>query len=700
MHPTLQLSLFIVFLLAPVCGIAHGQLPVIGLRSLSQSFFSPGGSYEVSITEGDHTEEVVDLVFSHPGFNADILRRKPRPPSAIDTRRYGHFAVSLSPQTPPGRYEVRVMGRFGLSNPRSILVERDLRFLTEVGHDASSGTPLTIDAMHCCRASAETRDFYTLDLVAGRRYQLSLISHGIDSRIIGAVSLIASDGRTIHSVIGNDQADLRFSFDAPDSGPLTIVVHDALFRGGPAYPYGLKITQPPETSRDEPTRHPRSITLDEGKPSFTGEQEMAIQLEVPALVEAVFDSVDDEDHYQVELRKDDPIVIEVISDRIGQPTDCRITVARSVDGASGGPTWQRIATGDDSQNVSDSIVRLATNDPRLRFVPPAEGAYRITVSDSDTGQSLGTKQRYRLSIRPPERDFDLLAYNVFPHKDAKATRPSGSLLMRGGSMTIRVFAIRKEVSEPIKVAVAKLPSGISCEPAWIAAGQNQTDLIVSAATDVQQQMAPLQIIGEANVDGEIETRFAEAASVIWEQDGYRPIVLTRLTDQLMLASSELDQAPLSIGWKNASPVSTGKETKVDLEVQIDRREGGKGGIVLRAQNLPAGVKAGDLTIPADKSEATWTVEVTDKANPGTYSFWGQGETTVKFSVNPQALARAQSHLGNLKTRRDDSAPAKEHSDVDHAIAEAEKQIETLKKQTTSKDFLIYVPSRSITLQVR
>ena len=108
---------------------------------------------------------------------------------------------------------------------------------------------------------------------------------------------------------------------------------------------------------------------------------------------------------------------------------------------------------------------------------------------------------------------------------------------------------------------------------------------------------------------------------------------------------------------------------------------------------------GYLTIPADKSEAQWNVDVSGNAKPGTYTFWGQGETKVKLAVNPQALERVTQYRDQLKTLRADPNRADEHAELDKAIAEAEKQVEATKKQTAAKDFTIYAATPLITLEI-
>ncbi|QDV46275.1 hypothetical protein Enr13x_61840 [Stieleria neptunia] len=681
-------------------GSVHAQLPEIGLRALSQSFVAPGESYEVSIAEGANTEEVRELVFSHPGITATLLSGPARPLTKIEAPRYGSFSVKVAPEVPEGRYEARAVGRFGISNPRSIVVQKEIRIVPSVGADASTPTPLQLGLTHCRRVSPQRRDFYSFDATAGKQYSVRVIAQAIDSQLIGAVSITDAKGRTLDSAIGSDHSDVQLTLTATDSGPLTVAVHDALFRGGAAYRYGLLVTEGMSTLPHLRTEFPKSVSVVTRDPVAVDETDVPVELTVPACVEASFDSSSDTDQYLCKLSKGKPVLIEVISDRIGQPTDARLIIDRSVVDASGTQTWQRVATAEDGPNLSDSVIRLVTGDPVLRFQPPEDGDYRITVADLDTGRSLGERQRYQLAIGPPHKDWQLLAYHVYPHKDPNTSQPSGTHLMRGGARTIRVFVIRNQMSAPIRVSIPQLPPGLVCRPAWIAANQNHTDLVITASDQAPTRHSPLQVVGEATHDGENQTRQARAASVIWQRDGYRPTAHTRLTDQLMVGSSDLDTCPISIEPTSQDVVVAKKGTKVTVPIKVTRRGGGSEAIVLRAQHLPPGVGAADLTIAKDKSEAEWTIDVKNNAAVGSYSFWGQGETKVKFSVNPQGLTRETQYRDALKTIRADPNRSGDHQEIDKAIAETEKRIEAIKKQVAAKDLTIYVPMSLITLEVQ
>lgn len=266
-------------------------------------------------------------------------------------------------------------------------------------------------------------------------------------------------------------------------------------------------------------------------------------------------------------------------------------------------------------------------------------------------------------------------------------------------MTVRVFVIRDQMSSPIEISVANLPEGVSCTPARIASNQNQTDLTISASADAAAQTFALDIVGEIRSGDQTETKRANHATVVWEKDGYRPATLARLSGPLHVHVSDLDTYPLSVAPAVADPIVSKKGTKVNVPIKVNRGDLAKQNIVLRAQNLPPGVKAGELTIPADKSEMQWPFDITGGAKPGRYTLWGQGETKVKFAVNPQSATRLREHRDHLQSLREDPKRADIHAQLDKAIAEADKQIEASKKQPAARDFTIYVPTPLITLEI-
>ena len=122
-------------------------------------------------------------------------------------------------------------------------------------------------------------------------------------------------------------------------------------------------------------------------------------------------------------------------------------------------------------------------------------------------------------------------------------------------------------------------------------------------------------------------------------------------------------------------------------------------IVLRAKGMPPGIRAGDLTIPPDKNEAVWTIDVQGGAAEGIYTFWAQGEARIKFAKNPQSLQREKDHLDALKAIRGDESKKEQHAAVDQAIKESEEKIKSLTESTKPVDRTVFIPAKPVTIKV-
>src|SRR5438309_10670128 len=111
------------------------QLPAARLSTV----FPPGGkagtTIEAAVT-GSDLDEANELHFSHTNITArqKVAEKTGEP----ETNK---FIVTIGGDVPPGVYEVRVIGRFGVSNPRAYVVG-DLPELTSpaTNHTVTSAT--------------------------------------------------------------------------------------------------------------------------------------------------------------------------------------------------------------------------------------------------------------------------------------------------------------------------------------------------------------------------------------------------------------------------------------------------------------------------------------------------------------------------------------------------------------------------------
>lgn len=664
---------------------------------------------------GDRLAEVEKLVFSHPGIEATSKQTAPRPFSEEPVTFESVFDVRVADSVPPGRYEVRTLGRHGLSNPRAFLVSPFANtFVASVGHSKEAPTALPLGTVIQATATAAEHDWFQVRLESPTALSIELIAQRVDSRMIGQLKLIDPNGKTVASVRGADQHDPTLNTEELPAGDYLLLVHDFLFRGGSEFPYQLLATSPQEPvnliarSADVVGQLPEvwnsnsSAGLDAAMNSAT-EVGSEVALAVPADQVWWFAEDQSDRVFRIDAKKGDAFALDVRSQRLGEPTDARLLVQRIEPQKDGDPKLVDVANADDSDNIGDAAVNLATSDPQLTWTVSQDATYRIVLRDLDRGKSLRTRKRFQLRANQLKPRFELVAYRVFPHKDVNQSHEFGSKLFRGGAEAIRVLALRRDGwTGPIRLNVTGLPAGVSASKVVLAANQNQTQITLTAdetqpEANATRRSAQVQVVGESE-DGALSA-IASPVTLVWGRGGGREFIRSRQTTTLGVCVSDLDVAPVSIQLGDGSPLEVKKEETLSLPVKLTRREGGKAPCVVRPRDLPPGVTAADVTIPAENTDGTVELKVSGKAIAGTYSPWFQVETKIKVKPNPQKLTRTEAYRAHLQTLHDDPAQASQLDAIKAAIVEADKLVEAAKADAKEQELTVFIPSPNATISV-
>src|SRR5436309_2930772 len=101
--------LLLLFVLASA---SRAELPSVRFNRLTPLGGAAGSTVEVEVAGAD-IEEVKTLLFDHPGLKATFVQER-------------RFRVSIAADVPAGTYDVRLVGRFGVSNPRLFAVSHGL----------------------------------------------------------------------------------------------------------------------------------------------------------------------------------------------------------------------------------------------------------------------------------------------------------------------------------------------------------------------------------------------------------------------------------------------------------------------------------------------------------------------------------------------------------------------------------------------
>ena len=713
MSPSLR---FVLLLLCSAFAVsARAQFPIIELTALSRSAAKSGSQFELRTSFGARIEEVTELRFSHPGFSATLNTDDPLPFRTERQPRYGSFQVSIDPSVPPGRYDVRAVGRHGVSSPRVFLVHSLDEDFSTPSTDQKKPSPLNLGVFRFGKSAGAQVHYYTLKLTAGQRVRFDCLAANLDSRMIPVLA-IRAHGRTLKTARGSDSLDAHFEFECQADGDYLLSVHDVIYRGGEEFGYAL-VAQDTDSAvdvlyrRNERTEGQLAVsTLPSAITDLRDTISRAVAVEEtsdakaivpPCTIAAQFDTRSDQDEYLIDAKKDEQWVIDVHSERVGQPTDCRLIVQQMVPKEGSESTWNQVLAQDDSQAIGDVALRLHSADPVAILKAGADATYRLCLRDLDTGSGLGATQRYFLSLRKPSPDFQLIAYRPMQHKDQNGSKPQGSALFRGGTETLRVFCLRKDGwSGPVSIAIEGLPEGISCAPATIASNQNAVVLTLVASKTAPATIQRLNITGTAIINGQSVRHAASTSTVQWGRGAGRQSIQSRLTAGLVTAVSDKDSSPIAVGLGDGSVVQVKKGEAAKIPIKLVRSEYSKDKCIIRPRDLPPTVKSGDVTINGDKSEGTLELKVPANATPGTYTIWAQAETKVKWKANPQMMVRAKAYRNELQKLHDDPAKAGEKPKVLEAIKLADQRVAAAKPSDQLQDLTIYPALPHVTIEIQ
>jgi hypothetical protein len=674
------LSILVLLLFASV---ATAELPSPRLDRMTPLGAAAGSSVEVEIVGAD-LEEAVSMLFDHPGIKAEHVKDR-------------KFKVSIAADVPSGTYDARFVGKYGVSSPRLFAVSHDL---VEVAEKEPNDEPATAQAVEVNSVVNGTSDqgrddVFRFPAKKGQRIVVECFAQRLDSQLDGTMTLTDKSGRLLASNRGYHGRDPLVEFVAPADGDYFVTLHDLAYVGG--HPYRLVITDRPHVENifpravqmgkattvtvfgrnlgpgakpsslivndlplealtieitppddvwqrglfrftDHPTGHsvlPTAATCTltgfqyRGVPMLvtdvpvTLEQEPnndpahAQPLALPAVVSGRFDKERDVDWYAIEPTETGPYSFEVYCERIGGQADPYLVVFDDKDTRIAEFDDFGIATGAFSGNIRDcsGVVNLT-----------AKKKYKVLVQDRY--RRGGPRYQYVLTIRKAVPDF----YPAVIHSQNPG--PGGTTVRRGGAAYLDVVVHNKEgFNGPVTIIAEDLPKGLHAAPTIIN-GDNHGILVLWADADAPDWVGPVKLTATAKRgDTELirEVRPYTRVSTSTQLSSSRP------TRQLVVAIR--DNAPFHVApMIERVEVEAGK--KVELKLSCQRLwPDFKSPVNVTPLVFPGPIKTGTLSIPADKTEATATIDVQPNAKLGEYVLALQTQAQVPFTKDPKAATR-------------------------------------------------------------
>jgi hypothetical protein len=725
----MQIRPYILPLLASVicASTLRADLPAARLAGVFPPGARIGTTVEVTVA-GDDLDDLVDLRFSHPGIFA-------RPATdAAGKVQPNRFVIAVGPSVPPGMYDARVVGRFGISNPRVFTVG-DIPEGVEGTTNSSPGgaTDVPVDSVVSGACAPGAADHFRFNAKQGQRVLVECAAREIDSAAEPVVVLTDVAGREM----GRSRTGGVIDFAVLADGTYLLQVHDATFRGGPAYFYRLAGSTRPHidfivppagqagargkfvlygrnlpngTPADAPSvggkalqqlpveielpaaagavapapvaqaygrafgyrlRTDRGwsnavpIALTDAAPvpeqAVNDDANQPAQLTVPADVAGRFYPQRDRDWFTFDARKGESWWLEILSHRLGVPSDPFLLVQRVTKNDKGeaqSADVQEVYDSDASAGGAD--VNTASRDPAYRLEVKEDSAYRVLARDLFNTTRDDPGLAYVLSVRKEKPDFELF---IAAARTTPKELPPTPLLRRGGAMPVRVVALRRDgFNGEIQLSTEGLPPGVTCAPAAIAPGSTAASLVLVAAENSAAWAGPLRVIGKAEVSGTPTTRDARGTVVVVNA-GEPPTeaMRSRLTADFSFAVSGTDPAPLSIEPAEQKVFEAPAGGKVDVPLKLTWRAEPAGRMKLKAGGNPVFDNATESEVDAKAAAATAAFDLNKhKLPPGTHTLYVRAEGKVKYARSPEALkAATDAKAAAEKAAADAAAAAKQ-----------------------------------------
>ncbi len=508
------------------------------------------------------------------------------------------FQFRSRPDVAAGFYPIRLKGRFGLSNSRSLwLTKEPWQVVPPVNNSRERSFPVGSGIIYSGRFEPRKEVYFQLNLPARTHWRLDCMTRGIDSQAVVLLDVRGPANEPVSVVTCKGFSDHSIAFEAKQPGRYLVKMSDQLYRGGPDFPYAIQLSQqayrfdlsaikpklpldPADTKTfSEPSEllaakiDVRRPTIRHSEQEFSDDSSMPINSDI--VVFGSFDNPRDKDAFEVFIQEGKSIAIDVLSKHLGQSTDIKVSVFPPADSADAteGKDEKVISASDvdDQPSIGTADLTLRSSDPCFVFTAKRDGNYRIVLYDQQRSPreiyQAAHSKNYYLQLRDPQPDFDLIAYYAAPASKPEDSTPVAPTLFKNQIGCIEVIAVRRDgFSEPIRVQVDRLPEGLSCKPVVIAAGAHQSSLMIDGTQlDSDHLEKSLRIFGEAlPLDSATESglldqtdlssqktqpqnpRVAYAAEITHGPIPTRPVPMARLISELPLAASTAYTLPIAI----------------------------------------------------------------------------------------------------------------------------------------------------------
>ena len=448
------------------------------------------------------------LLFSAKGFKAEPVGKATVDPKAPKGQPAAAVKFKVTaPKDATGTFDVRVVGKNGLSNPRAFVVGTmtDVNE-TEPNNDVGQAQKVELETTVNGVISAPTDvDFVSFKAKGGQNVVVYCLTTSIDSKLQADLMVSGPDGKQLASNRGYRGGDAVLDFLAPKDGDYVVRLSQfAYTTGGVDHFYRLTVTSKPWVHAVFPpvagpkaapmsnwSVAPTAAMIDVHEPTSAGGNPLlaganalvfdneknntadaAQSVTVPCDVAGRIAKKSERHWYTFAAKKGEVWTLEVFAERIGSPVDAYFILTDD--------KGKVITEQDDGPDtLSPNQFYTKGDDPaRYKFAVPADGTYKVMVSTREAAAQFGVRDQYVLRIAKENPDFRLAVMPLTPHL------PDAGTLAKGGAAVFAVFVFRFDgFTDAIELSATNLPKGVTCPKQVIGTGQTRGTLVLVADKD-------------------------------------------------------------------------------------------------------------------------------------------------------------------------------------------------------------------------
>lgn len=337
----------------------------------------------------------------------DLLIKRNKLQAAPSIQQMAIVTVDIAADAPAGARELRIWNSAsGVSVPRTFYVSKmphqcEPRYVAPSRPQPPLATIGTIPVAVDGQLMPGEVDVYKFKLEKGKSYRftararvlLPFIGDAVPGYCQLVLRLLDADKkeRAFVDDVYFDPDPVLF-FTPAATGEYALEVRDNLYRGREDFVYEVVLEYGAPALKEYANPFPGLHLIDHEKQG----QMKRIESTEHHCVTGVISEKNQQETFLFDGRKGDRVVLEVVARRNGSPLDGILKLYEMKSNL-------KIAESDDTQEVFHVGAYMQPVDPYLSVTLPADGGYRIVLTDRTQG--YGPDYRYWLRVGPPRPDF-------------------------------------------------------------------------------------------------------------------------------------------------------------------------------------------------------------------------------------------------------------------------------------------------------